>query len=241
MISRYFARAALLLSVSLAACGGGGGGAEDSKQTSPDPTEEPATVCKPAESVSIQLWGDSTNYGATFGPQGIYRVAQNPEWVIQSEMDQQFGAGVVKVSTFAVPNTTAVQMLSRADGGTWPPVGADIVLVNHGINDRFEGQTPEQFAASLEEISKVPGVVLETPLPLHLGPLIEPGYAKVVRDFAEANKIPLIDVSAVAMALPNWGAYLVDGIHPASEGYGLVTRSAVVPKLTEMVAKLRCQ
>lgn len=236
MISLHSALTAISLSVLLSACGGGGSASPDAEKE-----DAPASACKPVQTVRIELWGDSTNFGATFGPEGIYRVAQNPEWVIQSEMDMRFGRGAVTVRTFAVPNTTAAQMLAHEDGGTWPPQGADIVLVNHGINDRLSGQTEEQFTASLKKIAAVPGVVLQTPLPVRFGPLLEPGYADIVRKVAADGETPLIDVSAYVIGLPDWSSYLVDGIHPASEGYGLVTRSAVVPKLTAMVSKLRCQ
>ena len=89
-----------------------------------------------AKPVRIQLFGDSTQWG--YDGKTDRAVPQPPAAVLQSAMDARFGAGAVIVTERAVPGTSAAQLLAGTDGRNrpWPQeVDADIVVVNHALND----------------------------------------------------------------------------------------------------------
>lgn len=212
-----------VLSAVLTACGGGGG----------SPAPVPTPVCKP---VRIQLFGDSTQWGLDVVTK--QRAVTYPEMVLQQEMDRKFGYGKVVVSTRAVPGTDTTKLLAGADGlnKPWPQsVDADIVVINHGINDAIE---PVQYGANLRALLKAPAVVvLETPLPMATG---YTAMVDMMRQVAAETGAPLIDSNRYALSLPDWSQYSPDGMHANADGYALVARNAKFPVLAPIVAKLGC-
>jgi lysophospholipase L1-like esterase len=172
------------------------------------------------------------------------RATTYPEVILQGMMDARFGAGAVVVSTRAVGGTSSAQLLAGTDGlnRPWPQsVDADIVLLNHGINDSFLGVSEETYKADLLALMQAPGkVVFETPLPVSWAGYKD--YAQIMRDTAAAEGVSVIDTAAFAATTSNWyGRYAQDGIHPNDAGYQLLVSGAVYPALEPMVAKLRCQ
>lgn len=229
----------LTLVALLAACGGGG--------SAEAPTSAPVVPACSPKTVTIQISGDSTNYGETRNDPGSapYRVAAYPELIIQQAMDQKFGAGAVKVTTTAIPGATAADLLAgRSDmfAGLsfqkWPAgtEGVDIVLMDFGANEALGGVSPEVFKANLRALAAARRVVFQTPLP-NAGAA---GLAQSVREVANETGMPLIDLSAWALALPSWPQYLGDGLHPMNDGYALITRQATVPALVPLVEAARC-
>lgn len=228
-----------LMTLVLTACGGGGDALAST------PPVQPVESCTP-RIVTIQIFGDSTNYGETRSAPGgdPFRVAHTPQVVLQADMDATFGAGAVVVSTDAIPGTTVKMLL---DGDThlfddmsyqaWPlGATADFVLVNYGINDYNSGMSATDFSAQLAQLSTAHAVVFETPLPTNG----ETGFAPQVRAAATTAHQPLIDVSAYALSIPSWYSHLPDGTHPDDAGYELITHNAVSPAMVKLVAPLRC-
>jgi lysophospholipase L1-like esterase len=196
--------------------------------------------------VSIQLFGDSINYGETRATPGgdPFRVDDTPQAVLQRDMDARFGAGAVVVTTDAIPGSTA-KMLIDGDTGLWGglsyqawPLGAtgDIVLMDYGINDYLSGLSAADFTAQLKQLAAARSVVFETPLPANG----DVGFAAAVREVATETGEPLIDTSAYVQSLGNWSSYLGDGIHPNDAGYQLLTHGAVSPAVAKLVAPLLC-
>lgn len=236
--------------------GGGGGGGGENRITSPQaetPTVSiqiaPITPAScdpidPSKVVRIQLFGDSTQWGYLDASPGL-RADIYPELALQREMDARFGAGAVEVSTRAVSGTTSSWLLAGTDGLNlpWPQsVNAEIVVMNHGINDANPGYgiSQETYRANLMQLATAPAtVVFETPLPVNQA---KADYAQIMRDVATLLGITVADTNAYARTIPAWfQKYATEGVHLNSIGYEGVVRNALYPTLEPMVTKLRCK
>lgn len=220
----------LALAILLTACGGGGG-------SSAPVTAAPApSVCKP---VRIQLFGDSTQWGWDSATKE--RAILNPTFALQQAMDQRFGYGKVTVENRAVEATTSQMLIDGTDrmNKPWPQsVDADIVVINHGINDYFFKTPMERYKANLRAFTKAPAIVVfET----HLPPFHDQSdYDDAMRQVAAELHMPLIDSGAYFYSIPNWEQYDPDLVHPTSEGYALIVRNAKMPILTSIIANMKC-
>ena len=147
----------------------------------------------PAKPVRIQLFGDSTQWG--YDGKTEQPVAQPPVAVLQSAMDARFGRGAVLVTERAVPGTTSAQLLNGTDGRNrpWPrEVDADIVVVNHALNDSHE-HVP--LATYERQIAALHPTVFETPNAITID-WPAPPYVAAIRQVASAQHAPVADVDA---------------------------------------------
>ena len=217
---------AVLLLAALTACGGGGGG-------SASPVSAPAVpqiaACIAVQSVRIQLFGDSTGDGALSE--------------LQANMDVKFGAGAVQITSRARPGTTGWQLLSGTDGlnQPWPySVNADIVVMNHGINDQQHSETKDAYAYILGKLSVAPAIVMfETMLPVKG---VADDFAETMRQVAKQKGIDLIDASAYARSVTDWyDKYIIDNVHPNPGGYAAIVDTVMFQAVMPVVAKLKCQ
>lgn len=222
---------ALIFCAILAGCGGGGGDA--TQPSTPQPT------CQ--RPIKIQLFGDSTQWGYLAEGGGI-RAPLYPELVLQWDMDQRFGLGVVIVSTRAVSGTTSGHLIAGTDGLNlpWPKsVDADIVVINHGINDIAFKVPAEVYADHLRTFLSAPAkVVFETPLPVSTATI---DYADIMRQVAAETGTQLIDARAYVQSLPDWWQYATDGVHATGQGYELIAHNSLFPGLAPIVEKLRSE
>jgi len=188
----------------------------------------------PAKPVRIQLFGDSTQWG--YDRKTDQPVAQPPVAVLQAAMDARFGAGAVIVTERAVPGTTAGQLLAGTDGRNrpWPrEVDADIVVVNHALNDSRENVP---LATYERQLAALHPTVFETPNPVTV-PWPVPPYVAAMRKVAAAQHAPLADVDAWMRAQPKWPSLLDDGVHPTQAGYREIVLEVLMPTLEPLVAK----
>jgi lysophospholipase L1-like esterase len=168
------------------------------------------------------------------------RAAEYPELVLQRLMDDRFGGGCVQVSTRAVSGTTSSQLVAGQDGLNlpWPrSVDADIVVVNHGINDVAWGVAPATYADNLRKLSRAQGaqVVFQTPLPVSTSSV---DYTPEMVAVANEAGLQVIGARAYAQGLPNWWRYATDGVHGTSEGYRLLMTNAAMPVLESVVVRV---
>jgi len=189
----------------------------------------------PAKPVRIQLFGDSTQWG--YDRRTEQPVAQPPVALLQAAMDARFGRGAVLVTERAVPGTTAGQLLAGTDGRNrpWPrEVDADIVVVNHALNDSNEHvplPTYERQMAALHP------TVFETPNAITVD-WPAPPYVAAMRKVAAAQHAPVADVDAWMRAQANWKSLLSDdGLHPTQAGYREIVLKVLMPTLEPLVAK----
>ena len=189
----------------------------------------------PAGPVRIQLFGDSTQWG--YDDKTDRPVAQPPVAVLQSAMDARFGAGAVIVTERAVPGTTSGQLLKGTDGRNrpWPrEVDADIVVVNHALNDSNE-HVP--LATYERQLAALHPTVFETPNAITVD-WPAPPYVATMRKVAAQQHAPVADVDAWMRAQPNWKSLLSDdGLHPTQAGYREIVLKVLMPALEPLVAK----
>ncbi len=189
----------------------------------------------PARPVRIQLFGDSTQWG--YDNKTDRPVPQAPVAVLQSAMDARFGAGAVIVSERAVPGTTSGQLLAGTDGRNrpWPQeVDADIVVVNHALNDSNE-HVP--LATYERQLAALHPTVFETPNAITVD-WPAPPYVATMRKVAAQQHAPAADVDAWMRAQPDWKSLLSnDGLHPTQAGYREIVLKVLMPTLQPLVAK----
>ena len=194
-----------------------------------------SAVSAPAQPVRIQLFGDSTQWG--YDDRTQRPVAQPPVQVLQSAMDARFGKGAVLVTDRAVPGTTSGQLLAGTDGRNrpWPlEVDADIVVLNHALNDSNEHVPLATYERQLEALHPT---VFETPNAITVD-WPAPAYVASMRKVAARQHAPVADVDAWMRAQPNWKALLSpDGLHPSQAGYREIVLKVLMPTLEPLVAK----
>lgn len=200
-----------LLVVVTAACGGGA--------PAPDAEPQPA-ACR--STVKVQLFGDSTQVAA-------YRLG-----FLRAELGKRFGNSVV-IELRAVSGSDSQQLRDGTDGlnDPWPQsLAADIAVINHGINDAKRGT---DYAANLRAFA-APGVVFETPNPVHGQTYDTAEHAALMRAIGGAT----IDVYGYVAALPDWQAMLPDGVHPNAALHALIARDVTAPALAPRIAARLC-
>jgi hypothetical protein len=205
-----------LLVVVTTACGGGSASPE-----APAVSDEPQRPeCVP--SVRVQFFGDSTQvtaYGLGF---------------LRAELHKRFGNAVV-TELRAVSNSDSQQLRDGTDGlnAPWPgSVAAEIVVINHGIND---AKRHTNYAANLQAFVG-PGVVFETPNPVYGKNFDTAENAALMRKIGTGT----IDVHGYVSTLPNWQAMVPDGVHPDAALHALIAQNVMAPALTSLIAARLC-
>lgn len=190
----------------------------------------------PGQPVRIQLFGDSAQFGYDGKTDG--RVAHPPVAVLQSLMDARFGVGAVLVTERAVPGSSSAQLLAGTDGRNrpWPQeVDADIVVVNHALNDAYARVPLKTYA---DQLRRLHPTVYETPNPVTVG-WPSPAYARVMREVAAEQHATVADVEKWMLAQPHWRRHLSDGLHPDDATYGEIVRQVLMPALVPLVEAAR--
>ena len=140
-----------------------------------------------------------------------------------------------------VPATTSRQLLEGSDGKHTHPwrrqmreSPASIIVLNRGINEPYNGETPSDFKQALQElvitalhVGKT--VVLQTPSPTITGTQLDRGVeasARVVREVAHELQLPLSDAHCLVqpLLLEGGGTSIPDGVHPTAEIYQAMAR-----------------
>ena len=195
-----------------------------------------ASAFAQARPVRIQLFGDSTQWG--YDGVTKQRVAQPPAAVLQAAMDARFGAGVVAVTERAVSSTTSGDLLHGTDGRNrpWPQeVDADIVVVNHGLND---SRLRVPLADYRRQLVQLHPTVFETPNPVTVD-WPQPTYAATMREVAARQQVPVADVDAWMRTQFRWPAMLSDGVHPKPAAYREIVLKVLMPTLVPLVERAR--
>jgi len=217
--------------------GGCGGGEADPPTSSTSPAAA-APPCTPVPVVAIQLFGDSTQAGYDGDDPDVLAV-HTPTVALQAELDARFGRGTTLVTNRGVSGTTAVELVAGTDqlNQPWPrSVAADVVVVNHGINDLTHYGDLPTYKAALQTLAVAPArVIFETPLQVY-GADTTP-YADAMRAVAAEQGIPVADVNL----LPFSTTLLGDWAHPTDAGYINIVKQALAPVVATEVARLRCE
>ena len=171
--------------------------------------------------------GDSLTYGWMVGHGFFYRCCDMLTEAHPRGRLESVGAGV--------PGDTADGGLSRLTGLL--DQNPDVVTVQFGLNDCFNGYSPQQIQANLERIArKVTEAqavcILATSCPLQRESdqrLAEPVY-EAIREAARATGAIMAElehgwVDRVEKNPPTDTLYQADGVHPTDAGHDLMARS----------------
>ncbi|MDQ9169237.1 SGNH/GDSL hydrolase family protein [Oxalobacteraceae bacterium R-40] len=242
---------ALVITIILSACGGGGGGNSEpgagtqtdalasktgkpAKGSSASPVDRPSSEIpaeqtdrnEPLQALTIDYYGDSTIWGYESGTGA--RVA--------TPAPAAFAAALPTPSRHTVRNegvnsTDACQLLNGQDGQhpAWDTQmassNADIVIINHAINDQWR-MSVDQYKSCLTSLAvkaKAHGkkIVFETPNPT-LNDMS--AYMNAMKAVAAQQGVPVIDqYSYLLNYLDGKSPYTIcpDGLHPTDEVYVL--------------------
>ncbi|MCX4138986.1 SGNH/GDSL hydrolase family protein [Paraburkholderia sp. SEWSISQ10-3 4] len=193
----------------------------------------------PASQVLVDAYGDSTTLGITCSEGHCGPQAQNAVSYLQDELQARYGQKV-HVTNYGVGGTMASQLRdgtgNRRAGPTaglpWQErlaaSSAQIVLINYGINEVMQNQTPELFYAAettlvktARALGKEPVLQTSNPMPdNHLNARLAAMVAMTRRVAAE-QQVPLVDQFAYVSNLPDWKTLMSDGAHPKPGLYRL--------------------
>ncbi|MFM0336650.1 SGNH/GDSL hydrolase family protein [Paraburkholderia fungorum] len=193
-----------------------------------------------ATQVLIEAYGDSTTLGISCSEGRCAPQAQNAVAWLQNALEAAHGERV-QVMNEGIGGTMATQLRDgtgprrRGDasaGLSWQKrlaaSPARIVLINYGINEVMQNQTPEQFyeaettlVKTARALGKEPVLQTSNPLPdTRLNTRLAAMVAMTRRVAAE-QRVPLVDQFAYVSNLADWKSLMSDGAHPKPELYRL--------------------
>ncbi|EEA02531.1 lipolytic protein G-D-S-L family [Burkholderia sp. H160] len=206
----------------------------------------PATSAAAAEAqassstpVLIDAYGDSTTLGITCSDGHCAAQARNAVTYLQLALQAHDGERV-RVTNYGVGGTMAAQLRDGSGNRRAGPTAglpwrerlaaspARIVLINYGINEVIQNQTPEQFYAAettlvqtARALGKEPVLQTSNPMPDNRLNAKLADMVAMTRRVAAEQQVPLVDQYAYVSSLPDWKTLMSDGAHPKPELYRL--------------------
>lgn len=221
-------RLILIVALICTACGGGG--------DAPPGTQETITAgpCLSANPLRVQLFGDSTQAGWDGATRDYAPIP--PATALQAELDARLGAGRAIVTSRAASGTTATELVAGLDGlnPPWPAsVAADIVVVNHGINDATHHGDMAAYQQALRAIAATDArVIFETPNVVRffdVGP-----WAEAMRGIAGETHTQVADTYAYTVDLE---PLLGDWAHPTQALYLRIAGNVLAPAVIANICR----
>jgi len=174
------------------------------------------------------------------------RVAEPPDFLLFKNLEKEFDLAVL---TRSVGNSTSGTLLQGTDGvnGPWPDgIEAEIVVINHGLNDARNGVSVVDYKNNLKQLRellpKEKIVIWQTPINIDISNpytnFMPVGtnnlslYAKAMTEVANDYGDYIVDVYNY-IELKN---HLdIDGIHPTQEGYRLIVEELLQPVVRQAI------
>ncbi|CAD6511475.1 SGNH/GDSL hydrolase family protein [Paraburkholderia metrosideri] len=197
------------------------------------------TTPPPPAQVVIEAYGDSTTLGITCANGHCGPQPQNAVSYLQDELQTHHG-DQVRVTNYGVGGTMATQLRDGTGNRRAGPTAglpwqarlaaspAQIVLINYGINEVMQNQTPEQFYAAettlvktARALGKQPVLQTSNPLPDNRLNARLAAMVTMTRRVAIEQQVPLVDQFAYVSGLPDWKTLMSDGAHPKPGLYRL--------------------
>jgi len=189
--------------------------------------------------IVIDAYGDSTTLGISCSEGRCAPQAQNAVAYLQDKLQMHFGERV-RVVNYGVGGTMATQLRDGTGNRRAGPTAglpwrerlaaspAQIVLINYGINEVMQDQTPEQFYAAqsalvqtARALGKEPVLETSNPMPDNRLNARLASMVAVTRRVAAEQHVPLVDQFAYISSLPDWKTLMSDGAHPKPGLYRL--------------------
>ena len=187
-----------------------------------------------AEPLLIEAYGDSTTLGISCINNECRENKGNAVAYLQDELRAKFGDAVT-VSNLGLGGTMATQLYAGTDRSPvvpWPDrmklSRARIVMINYGINEVVQNQTPKQFYDVETALVKAALTNGKLPVLATSNPVLGGRFnvrvammARMTRRVAKEQNVPLIDQFEYVSALPDWQRGMSDGAHPNASLYKL--------------------
>ncbi|MFM0644335.1 SGNH/GDSL hydrolase family protein [Paraburkholderia bryophila] len=189
--------------------------------------------------VLIEAYGDSTTLGITCSDGHCGPQSRNAVVYLQDDLQARVGERVL-VTNYGVGGTMATQLRDGTGNRRAGPTAglpwqarlaaspAQIVLINYGINEVMQNQTPEQFYAaetalvtSARALGKQPVLQTSNPMPDNRLNARLAAMVAMTRRVAAEQQVPLVDQFAYVSSLPDWKTLMSDGAHPKPDLYRL--------------------
>ncbi|MFM0195880.1 SGNH/GDSL hydrolase family protein [Paraburkholderia strydomiana] len=189
--------------------------------------------------VVIDAYGDSTTLGISCSEGHCAPQAQNAVAYLQDELQTHHGDRV-RVANYGVGGAMAMQLLDGTGNRRAGPTAglpwrerlaaspARIVLINYGINEVMQNQTPEQFytaqtalVKTARALGKEPVLETSNPMPDNRLNARLASMVAMTRRVADEQHVPLVDQFAYISSLPDWKTLMSDGAHPKPGLYRL--------------------
>jgi lysophospholipase L1-like esterase len=189
--------------------------------------------------ILIDAYGDSTTLGITCSEGHCGPQQQNAVSYLQEDLHAHYGDRV-RVANLGVGGTMATQLRDGTGNRRAGPTAglpwqerlaaspAQIVLINYGINEVMQNQTPEQFYAAetalvktARALGKQPVLQTSNPMPDNRLNARLAAMVAMTRRVAAEQQVPLVDQFAYVSLLPDWQTLMSDGAHPKPGLYRL--------------------
>lgn len=170
------------------------------------------------------------------------RVAEPPDYLLYQRLDSEFR---VAITTRSVENSTSSQLLAGTDGvnDVWPDdIEADIVIINHALNDARQNVPISVYRNNLLELRKrldyskhiiwLPPTPVLPSIATWTTQIQYPfsAYVDVMREIARQFGDYFADTSVI----PNWSSYItVDGVYPSQQGYQALVDQVLYPMVRQ--------
>ncbi len=198
-----------------------------------------AHAASPATQVLVDAYGDSTTLGITCSDGHCGPQAQNAVSYLQDDLQARYGQRV-HVTNYGVGGTMATQLRDGTGNRRAGPTAglpwrerlvassAQIVLINYGINEVMQNQTPEQFYTAETTLVKTARALGKEPVLQTSNPMLDSrlnarlaAMVAMTRRVAAEQQVPLVDQFAYVSNLPDWKTLMSDGAHPKPGLYRL--------------------
>lgn len=203
-----------------------------------------------------------TEYGMSCQPQhgeglgkinrSVNRVEFPPDILLYQELENDVATAII---TRSVGGSTARDLLNGNDGANekWPDsIEADIVIINHGLNDAKQNISVADYKENLSALrnslprNKIIVWVLPTQPNMDLvndnslpDPRVNWNRTNRLQLFINAMREVAItngDYIADTTDIPDWKSYfIVDPVYPTQEGYRALIKHAIAPAIKKVI------
>ena len=210
--------ARLLVALALALAPGISAAQPNAERQPQGPHTQTQSQAQAQTQVQIDAYGDSTTLGITCSDGHCGAQPQNAVAYLQDDLQAHYGERV-RVTNLGVGGTMATQLRDgtgnrRAGPGAGLPwrerlaaSSAQIVLINYGINEVMQNQTPEQFYAAettlvktARALGKEPVLQTSNPMPDNRLNARLAAMVAMTRRVAAEQQVPLVDQFAYVSA-----------------------------------------
>ena len=189
--------------------------------------------------------GDTINSAVCINDKTTGRVELPPDYLLYTSLESNYK---VAITTRSAEGSTTSDLLNGTDGvnGVWPDgIEADLIVINHGLNDARQGISVGTYTNNLREIrNRLPNsitVIWQLPVLDDSNTntaVIAPG-TNDLSAYQRAMSSIALEYGDFVVDITKFDSYRslfsVDGIHPTQEGYKRIVEQGLVPIIQQAI------